>query len=84
MYREQGEFGSIVLRVGQRELGHLHGDAVADVPLPAKLQAQLVNDAAVGQQLRPDVGWVSVALETDEGVHQALALLRGNDEREQA
>jgi luciferase-like monooxygenase len=32
--RAKGQFGSVVLRFGQRELGHLHGDAVADVPLP--------------------------------------------------
>jgi RNA polymerase sigma factor (sigma-70 family) len=33
VYRETGDFGSVVLRVGRYELGHLHGDAVADVPL---------------------------------------------------
>jgi hypothetical protein len=44
VYREKGQFGSVVLRVGQRELGHLHGDAVVDVPLPPELQAQLVKD----------------------------------------
>jgi RNA polymerase sigma factor (sigma-70 family) len=31
--RETGDFGSVVLRLGPRELGHLHGDAVADVPI---------------------------------------------------
>ena len=31
--RAKGGFGAVVLRVGDREIGHLHGDAVADVPL---------------------------------------------------
>jgi SnoaL-like domain/Family of unknown function (DUF5519) len=31
--RETGDFGSVVLRLGPWELGHLHGDAVADVPI---------------------------------------------------
>jgi hypothetical protein len=33
VHREKGEFGSVVLLVDQCELGHLHGDVVADVPL---------------------------------------------------
>jgi hypothetical protein len=44
VYREKGQFGSIVLRVAQRELGHLRGDAVVEVPLSPELQAQLVKD----------------------------------------
>jgi Luciferase len=44
VYREKGQFGSIVLRVAQRELRHLRGDAVVEVPLSPELQAQLVKD----------------------------------------
>lgn len=32
---EKGRLGLVVLRLGRRELGHLHGDAVVDVPLEA-------------------------------------------------
>jgi hypothetical protein len=78
VYRARGHVGSVVLRVGRRELGHLHGDAVADVPLAPNLQDQLVKD---GVGLERDSGWVTVPLETEEGVQQALALLRGNYER---
>jgi RNA polymerase sigma factor (sigma-70 family) len=62
--RGEGHFGSVVLRLGSRELGHLHGDAVADVPTG-----------------RDDACWVAVALETEEGIQRALALLRSNYER---
>jgi RNA polymerase sigma-70 factor (ECF subfamily) len=83
--RTKGQFGSVVLRVGRRELGHLHGDAVADVPLALELQDQLVEDRmALEHQRRHDPRWVTVPLETEEGVQQALALLRDNYEREQA
>jgi Family of unknown function (DUF5519) len=71
-----------VLRVGRRELGHLRGDAVADVPLPPQLPDQLAKDeVALKYQRRRDPGWVSVPLETEEGVQHALALMRGNLER---
>jgi RNA polymerase sigma-70 factor (ECF subfamily) len=69
VHRAEGHLGSIVLRVGRRELGHLHGDAVADVPLSPE---------------RGDQGWVKVPLATEEGARRALALLRSNYEREQA
>ena len=81
--RAEGEFGSVVLRLGRRELGHLHGDAVADVPLSPKQRDQNVN-AGPALERRHDPGWVTVPLETEEGVRHALALLRGNYERGQA
>ena len=64
-----------MLRVGRRELGHLHGDAVADVRLPSKLQDHLVrHDVALEHH---DSGWVTIPFDTDKGVQHALALLRG-------
>ncbi len=85
VYRVKGQFGSVVLRVGRRELGHLHGDAVADVPIPPKLLDQLVKDGvALEHQRRHDAGWVTVPLETEAGAQQALSLLRTNYERGKA
>ena len=81
VHRAKGHLGSIAFRVGRRELGHLPGDAVADVPLSAELQDQLVRD---GMALEPEwrhEGWVKVPLEDEERAQQALALLRGNYER---
>ncbi|HUA05308.1 MAG TPA: sigma-70 family RNA polymerase sigma factor [Solirubrobacteraceae bacterium] len=77
-YRTKGEFGSVVLRFGERELGHLHGDAMADVPLAPGLPDHLVKG---GVALERESGWVTVPLETEAGVQQALALLRANYER---
>jgi RNA polymerase sigma-70 factor (ECF subfamily) len=81
VYRERGHFGSVELRVGGRELGHLHGSAVADVPLPPELQDQLVKDGVELERQWRQEGWAKVPLETEEGAQQALALLRGSYER---
>jgi RNA polymerase sigma factor (sigma-70 family) len=79
--REKGHLGSVLLRVGRYELGHIHGDAVADVPASPELQDQLVRDGmGLERQWRHD-GWVKVPLQTEEGARKALALLRGNYER---
>ena len=75
--RANGHAGSVVLQVGQLELGHLHGDAVADVPLSPRPADQIET----GEALERDSGWARVALETEDGVQRALALLRSNYER---
>jgi RNA polymerase sigma-70 factor (ECF subfamily) len=80
VHREKGQFGSVVLQVGRRELGHLHGDVVADVPLPPELRDQLLQGGPTLER-RHDPGWVTVSLDTEEGAQHALALLRGNYER---
>jgi RNA polymerase sigma-70 factor, ECF subfamily len=82
--RAGGHFGSVVLRVGRRELGHLHGDAVVDVPLPSDLPDRLVPDKALEEQRGHDPGWMRVPLDGEDAVRQALALLRANYEHEQA
>jgi hypothetical protein len=80
--REQGRFGAVALRMGRRELGHLHGDAVADVPLPRSVRDKLITDGSVRQhQWRPDSGWVTVPLSDEESAQRVLALLRSNYER---
>ncbi|HET6867288.1 MAG TPA: RNA polymerase sigma factor SigJ [Solirubrobacteraceae bacterium] len=76
-----GHMGSIELRAGRRELGHLHGDTVVDIPLPPELQGQAVQE---GVALQREPGWVAVPLDTEEGMQRALALLRGNYERGRA
>ena len=81
VHRATGHFGSVALRVSRHELGHLHGDAVVDVPLSPKLRDQLDKDGmALGHRSRPGSDWVAVPLETDEGVQNALTLLRANYE----
>ena len=80
--RERGQLGAVELRIGHRELGHLHGDAVADVPLAPTLQDQLLKDGVLQEQeLRRNSGWATIPIETEEGARKALALLRVNYER---
>jgi hypothetical protein len=39
-------FGGIEFRIGRREIGHLHGGRLADLPFPVRVREELV--AAVG------------------------------------
>jgi RNA polymerase sigma factor (sigma-70 family) len=80
--RTKGHFGSVMLRVGASELGHLHSDLVADVPVAPELRDQRVKDElTLAHQTPDDAGWITVGLDTEDGVQRALALLRANYER---
>jgi len=35
-------FGGVEFKLGTREIGHLHGDRLLDVPFPRKLRDELV------------------------------------------
>jgi Luciferase len=35
-------FGGVEFRLGTRELGHIHGDALVDVPFPRRVRDELV------------------------------------------
>lgn len=70
-------FGGVEFRLGRRELGHLHGDRLADLPFTRRVRDMLVETgrAQVHRHL-PDSGWVSRPLATAADVEEALELFR--------
>ena len=52
------------------------------MPLPPKLRDQPADDEVALEHHDP--GWVTVPLDTEQGVQQALALLRANYQRERS
>jgi Family of unknown function (DUF5519) len=73
-----GRFGSTRFMVGRRELGHLHGSATLDVPLPRRLKAELVarGEVEAHRFARRDSGWVTLRIHDEESRQRALAILR--------
>jgi Family of unknown function (DUF5519) len=75
-------YGGVEFRVGRRQLGHLHGDEIADVPLPRGLRDELIAAGrARVHRWRPDSGWVTVPLEGEQGIAEVVGLLRRGYER---
>lgn len=63
--------------IGKREIGHIHGDQVVDIPFPTSIRQELVDAGrARPHRALPDSGWVSFYIREAEDVEQALALLR--------
>jgi hypothetical protein len=70
-------FGGVEFRLGRRELGHIHGDSLVDLPFPKKVRDQIVAAGeAEPHHVLPESGWVSVFLHADQDVERAIELLR--------
>ena len=75
-------FGGREFRVNGHEIGHLHGDRLADLPFPVKVREGLVAAGkARAHHVLPQTGWVSYPIRGDEDVAGALELFRRNYER---
>src|SRR5438874_12847753 len=79
---EPHRFGGVEFRVGRRELGHLHGSRLADLPFPVRIREQLVAQGkARRHHVLPESGWVSFPLRGADDVAAAIALFRLNYDR---
>src|SRR5512138_2150049 len=70
-------FGGSEFRLGTREIGHIHGDALVDIPFPKKMRDEIVAAGeAQPHHILPETGWVSFYLREPADVDRAIALLR--------
>ena len=75
-------FGGVAFKVGRRELGHLHGSRLADLPFPTKIREQLVaTGRAEPHHVLAESGWVSFHIREATDVAEAIELFRLNYER---
>jgi hypothetical protein len=75
-------FGGVEFRLGKRELGHLHGDRLADLPFRRVVRDMLVETGrALPHHVLPESGWVSKPIETDEDADEVIELFRLSYER---
>ena len=57
---ETHRFGGIEFRLNRREMGHIHGERLADLPFPMEIRNELVNSGRVSpHHVLPKSGWVS-------------------------
>ena len=64
------------------EIGHLHGERMADLPFPVRMREELVGAGkAQVHHVLPQTGWVSYRIRQPEDVEGALELFRKSYER---
>jgi hypothetical protein len=70
-------FGGTEYRLGKRELGHIHGDHLVDIPFPKKMRDQIIAAGhAEPHHVLPDSGWISFYLNEPADIEQAIGLFR--------
>jgi luciferase-like monooxygenase len=70
-------FGGLEYLLDTRELGHIHGDHMLDIPFPKKVRDEIVSQQlAEPHHILPETGWVSFYIRQEEGIHKAIDLLR--------
>jgi hypothetical protein len=75
-------FGGVEFRLGRRELGHVHGDRIADLPFPRRVRDELIAAGrARPHHVLPDSGWVTTSIASPAETENALELFRMAYER---
>jgi hypothetical protein len=70
-------FGGTEYRFGRREIGHIHGDYLVDIPFPKSIRNELVAAGlAEPHHILPDGGWISFYIKQPGAADTAIALLR--------
>ena len=78
-----GRRGELALRVGRREIGHLHGDHAAHFTFPKAVWAELRAQGRIGPHpVFPNAaGPAARRIEAEDDVRDVIGLLRLNYER---
>jgi Family of unknown function (DUF5519) len=76
-----GNFGSLAFRMGQREIGHLHGEHAAHFAFPKQVRAELLEQRKVVPHPVASPGLAARRIENDEDVAEVIELMRLNYDR---
>jgi len=73
---QPGRFGSTQFVVGKREVGHVHGDSVVDIPCRKERCKEWIEGGRAEQHRFAPAFGISVFLRQEEDINNALSLLR--------
>jgi hypothetical protein len=79
--RERGRFNSTAYMLGRREIGHIHGNGVADLPFPKAIYDELIAAGRAQPHHVGARGYVSYHIDSPDDVRHAIALFRMNYDR---
>jgi Family of unknown function (DUF5519) len=70
-------FGGVVFHLGRHELGHLHGETVADIPLAPQFRDELLAGGRVSAaEIAADSAWLSRSVDGPQDVASVVELFR--------
>ena len=70
-------FGGTEFKLGNREIGHIHGDFQADIVFPMEVRNQLVEQGkAQPHHILPKSGWITFRFREEKDVGRAIELFK--------
>lgn len=79
--KQPHRFGGIEFSYKGKEIGHLHGNALVDIPWPKSLRDQFIaSGKAQVHHIYPSSNWISIYLKTEEDANHAIEALRAKYE----
>ncbi len=70
-------FGGTEFRVNGREMGHLHGGHLADLPYPKNAAGKLIDAGrASPHHILPESGWISYYINGTDDIQNVIGLFR--------
>ena len=81
---EAGRFDAVAFRYGKREIGHVHRDRIADLPVTREAREGLLAKGRARPHRAGSKGYVSYPMEDQEDVSAVLEILGWNYDRAKA
>ena len=81
---EPGRFGAVAFRYGKREIGHIHRDRIADLPVMTEMREEIISRGRARPHRAGVKGYISYPLEDQEDVSVVLEILGRNYDRAKA
>ncbi|MFC7442751.1 luciferase family protein [Laceyella putida] len=70
-------FGGVEFRFKKKELGHVHGEQLADFPFPKSIRDQIIEEGlAEPHHVLPNSGWVSYWIKGPQDVPNLCKLFK--------
>ena len=81
---EPGRFDSVAFRYGKREIGHIHRDLIADLPVTPEMREDLLAKGRARPHRAGSRGYISYPIRDEEDVSAVLEILGRNYDRAKA
>lgn len=81
---ESGRFHSVAFRYGKREIGHVHRDRIADLPVTPEIREAVLSKGRARPHRAGSKGYISYPIEDRKDVSAVLDILGRNYERAKA
>ena len=81
---EPGRFDSVAFRYGRREIGHVHRDLIADLPVTPEMREDLLAKGRARPHRAGSRGYISYRIRDQKDVSAVLEILGRNYDRAKA